>query len=168
MRVEPAAAARQFRLGTNLGANLVVSRAGLRGMKGVPRDDTGSGESDLARRYIVASLRSQLRRAGNRAWSRFGFLQLGATFSRYPITRPKAIDLIPFRVSGSQSGKYLERNIYVLIDIDIMECFHVFFFNTFNDNLVLIIKNDECDQDYYVGSISSRTERETICVYIYI
>lgn len=56
-----------------LGANLVVSCAGLRGTKGVPKDDTGPGSKD---RYIVASLRSQLRQAGNRARPRFGFLEL--------------------------------------------------------------------------------------------
>lgn len=67
-----------------LGANLVVSCAGLQGMKGVPEDDTGSGSKD---RYIVPSLRSQLRQTENRARSRFGFLGLCAHVFRVTDSR---------------------------------------------------------------------------------
>lgn len=79
MRVGSARGARRLD-SSLLGVNLVVSCTGLRGTKGVPRDDTGPDSKD---RYIVVSLKSQLRQAGNRARPRFGFLELYTRFSGF-------------------------------------------------------------------------------------
>lgn len=101
--------------GSLLGANLVVSRvrarAGLRGMKGLPRDDTGSGEGSLHRSFFEVPIDASGKPERG----------LDLAFSNLPqlfrvIDESRAIDLVLFHVYfGSRKQVLLEAMYYFFL-----------------------------------------------------